>query len=96
MDSPKNIARLNVEHYRRLLATETDPSKQAMIEKLLAEEEAKPRTLEGERKSEDSGWRGWSHSRQCEGSTSIRRFVAASIQPPRMRRHGKTSACAPS
>jgi hypothetical protein len=51
LDSPKNIARLNIEHYRRLLAAETDPAKRAMIEKLLAEEEAKLRSLEAERKS---------------------------------------------
>jgi hypothetical protein len=50
-----NIARLNVEHYRRLLATETDSAKRAMIEKLLAEEEAKLRSLEDERKRDGSG-----------------------------------------
>ena len=50
LDSPKNIARLNIEHYRRLLATETDPAKRAMIEMLLAEAEAKLRALEAERK----------------------------------------------
>ena len=50
LDSPKNIARLNVEHYRRLLASETDPAKRGTIEKLLAEEEAKLRALEAERK----------------------------------------------
>ena len=48
MDSPKNIARLNVEHYRRLLSTEADPSKRAMIEKLLAEEGGKLCALERE------------------------------------------------
>jgi hypothetical protein len=48
LDSPKNIARLNVEHYRRLLATETEPAKRAIVEKLLAEEEAKLRALGGE------------------------------------------------
>jgi hypothetical protein len=49
VDSPKNIARLNINHYRRLLVTETDPAKRALIEKLLAEEEAKLRTLQGNR-----------------------------------------------
>jgi hypothetical protein len=34
----------------RLLATETDPGKRAMIEKLIAEEKAKLRSLEAERK----------------------------------------------
>jgi hypothetical protein len=51
LDSPKSIARLNIKHYRQLLATETDPSKRAMIEKLLAEEEAKLRALDSGRKS---------------------------------------------
>jgi hypothetical protein len=37
MDSPRNIARLNVEHYRRLLATEADPIKRATAEKMLAD-----------------------------------------------------------
>jgi hypothetical protein len=54
LDSPKNIARLNIEHYRRLLATETDPTKRAMIEMLLAEAEAKLRALEAERKPDRS------------------------------------------
>ena len=51
MDSPKNIGRLNIEHYRRLLATETDPTKLATLAKLLAEEEAKLRAHEAERES---------------------------------------------
>jgi hypothetical protein len=51
LDSPKNIARLNIEHYRRLLAAGTDPAKRTTIEKLLAEEEAKVRALGGEGKS---------------------------------------------
>jgi hypothetical protein len=55
MDSPKNIARLNIEHYRRLLATETDPAKVATLAKLLAEEEGKLRALEGERKRNRRG-----------------------------------------
>ena len=54
-DSPKNIARLNVEHYRRLLASETAPAKRATIEKLLAEEEAKLRALEGEGNQHNHG-----------------------------------------
>ncbi len=37
----RTVARLNIEHYRRLLATETDESKRKMLQKLLAEEEAK-------------------------------------------------------
>jgi hypothetical protein len=37
----RTVARLNIEHYRRLLATETDESKRKMLQKLLAEEQAK-------------------------------------------------------
>jgi hypothetical protein len=37
----RNIARLNIEHFRRLLAAETDPAKRTMILQPLAEEEAK-------------------------------------------------------
>ncbi len=37
----RTVARLNIEHYRRLLATETDESKRKMLQTLLAEEEAK-------------------------------------------------------
>lgn len=35
------IARLNIEHFKSLLATETDETKRKMIIRLLAEEEAK-------------------------------------------------------
>ena len=37
----RSVARLNVEHYRRLLATETDESRRQTLMRLLAEEEAK-------------------------------------------------------
>jgi hypothetical protein len=46
VDKPSTIAKLNIEHYRRLLATETDPKKRETITRLLAEEEAKLRELE--------------------------------------------------
>jgi len=35
------VARLNIEHYRRLLATETDEARRQTLLRLLAEEEAK-------------------------------------------------------
>jgi len=35
------IARLNIDHYRRLLMTEIDESKRQTVMRLLAEEEAK-------------------------------------------------------
>lgn len=43
---PKTIARLNIEHFRRLLAQETDETKRRMLLRLLAEEEAKLAALE--------------------------------------------------
>jgi hypothetical protein len=38
---PKEIAKANIEHFRKLLETETDASKRAVIKRLLAEEEQK-------------------------------------------------------
>lgn len=37
----RTVAHLNVEHYRRLLAKETDESRRQLLMRLLAEEEAK-------------------------------------------------------
>jgi hypothetical protein len=37
----RSIARLNVEHFRKLLAVETDEMKRQTLLRLLAEEEAK-------------------------------------------------------
>ena len=41
MATAKDIARLNIEHYRRKLAEQLDPTRREMIMRLLAEEEAK-------------------------------------------------------
>lgn len=41
----KAVARLNIEHYRKLLATEDDEARREVIRRLLAEEEAKLATL---------------------------------------------------
>lgn len=38
---PDWIAKANIEHFTKLLETETDPRKRAVIERELAEEEAK-------------------------------------------------------
>jgi hypothetical protein len=38
---PDGIARLNIEHFKKLLETEADPQKRAVIERLLAEEKLK-------------------------------------------------------
>jgi len=37
----RTVADLNIAHFKRLLATETDPVKRQTIERLLAEEETK-------------------------------------------------------
>ena len=37
----RTVARLNIEHYRKLLANETDETMRQMLARLLAEEEAK-------------------------------------------------------
>jgi hypothetical protein len=37
----RSVARLNIEHYRKLLAQETDETRRQTIMRLLAEEEAK-------------------------------------------------------
>ena len=37
----KAVAQLNIEHYRKLLSTETDQTKRTTLQRLLAEEEAK-------------------------------------------------------
>lgn len=44
----RTIARLNIEHYRRLLTTELDETKRRTIERLLIEEEAKLIALQGD------------------------------------------------
>ena len=43
---PASIARLNIEHYRKLLASEQDEAKRRTIQRLLEEEEAKLAQLE--------------------------------------------------
>lgn len=37
--SARRIVELNIEHFRRLLETETDPAKRDTVKKLLAEQE---------------------------------------------------------
>ncbi len=37
----RTVAHLNIEYYKRLLATETNEDKRKILKKLLAEEEAK-------------------------------------------------------
>jgi hypothetical protein len=37
----RTVAHMNVEHYRRLLAVETDDARRQVLLRLLAEEEAK-------------------------------------------------------
>jgi hypothetical protein len=42
----KTVARLNIEHFRKKLASETDETRRQQILRLLAEEEAKLTALE--------------------------------------------------
>ena len=42
----RTVARLNIEHYRRLLAKELDEAKRRTLQRLMAEEEAKMAGLE--------------------------------------------------
>jgi hypothetical protein len=51
--SPRTIIELNVKYYRDLLKREMDPSKRQIIEKLLAEEEAKLAKLPAPQKGGD-------------------------------------------
>jgi hypothetical protein len=44
------IKRKNIEHYREMLETTTDPARRRVIEKLLCEEEYKLRKVEEDRK----------------------------------------------
>jgi hypothetical protein len=55
MDQRAVIARLNIDHFRRKLATEQDVAKRQMITRLLAEEEVKLAALNdppGEKKGD--------------------------------------------
>jgi hypothetical protein len=48
----RSVARLNIEHFRRLLAEQTDEPRRQLLLRLLAEEEAKiadPKPKEGKR-----------------------------------------------
>jgi hypothetical protein len=38
---PVEIAKANIEHFKKLIETETDPRKRGVLERLLAEEELK-------------------------------------------------------
>ncbi len=46
----KAVATLNIEHYKKLLASESDATKREAIVRLLAEEEAKLAKIPEERK----------------------------------------------
>ena len=48
----KRVARLNIEHYRKLLATELDEAKRRKLQTLLAEEEKKLAAPDSARKLE--------------------------------------------
>ena len=46
----EKVAKLNIEYYKRLLASETDATKRESIARLLAEEEARLAEIPKERK----------------------------------------------
>ncbi|MGA3311361.1 MAG: hypothetical protein ABSD08_22560 [Xanthobacteraceae bacterium] len=46
----EKVANLNIEHYKKLLASETDATKRESIARLLAEEEARLAEIPKERK----------------------------------------------
>ena len=50
----KAIARLNIEHYRKLLANEMDEARRQTITRLLAEEEAKLAALKNVSKKRET------------------------------------------
>jgi hypothetical protein len=52
----RQIARLNIEHFRKALADETDEAKRRTLRQLLSEEEAKLATLDQ---------RGNDHKNRC-------------------------------
>lgn len=49
----RSIARLNIEHYKRLLGEETDAARRKVLFDLLAEEEAKLAVADATKKSLD-------------------------------------------
>jgi hypothetical protein len=51
----QTIAKLNIEHFRRLLKTEIDSDKRATVTRLLADEEAKLRSIKAEQDREKLG-----------------------------------------
>jgi len=48
----RTVARLNIEHYRKKLAEETDPDRRATLLRLIAEEEAKSIAAERQKSSD--------------------------------------------
>jgi hypothetical protein len=51
----QTIARLNIEHFRRLLKTEIDADKRATVTQLLVDEEAKLRSINAEQDRKKRG-----------------------------------------
>jgi hypothetical protein len=51
----KQVAQLNIDRFRELLATETDETKRKMILRLLAEEETKLASARANKSRKDNG-----------------------------------------
>jgi hypothetical protein len=63
----RTVAKLNVQHYRRLLATETDEARREVLLTLLAEEESKLAQAEA----------------KAEAKSGIKPDTATDSQPPK-------------
>jgi hypothetical protein len=53
----RKVAQLNIEHFRKMLAEETDPAKRRTLTRLLAEEEAKLAAIDEARKADQKNSR---------------------------------------
>jgi hypothetical protein len=85
------IVQANIDRYKSLLETETDPTKRALIAKLLEEGKTKQMASAVAKTKARGGWFSI-QTRQCVGSISMSFFVEASIHPVSLLRQGNISA----
>ncbi len=90
----KTVADLNIEHFKKLLETETDPVRRRTLQRLLAEEEAKL-VIAMANKDYQETWElvVSGQGRQCVGLMMTRWLVCALIQPPKLRQQANANAC---
>ena len=58
----RTVADLNIAHFKKLLSTETDPTRRQTLEKLLAEEEAKLERAQPGKQDEPGNAKALSHT----------------------------------